>query len=176
MRGCALYGVRRRRQSIRNSQRLQQRSGRRGGRAETSNHARHDVGIFPPLQAAWWGAGAEALQAAAKRHDGAGQFWPVRMPRPDAVLRGGRAGQASGIGVNRPGCCPQISLSRVAVRALGVSFRLSPPVGGPFRGHWLRWQSSLGRAPVPRHQSGLSWRPTPVSAAQVCCAPATAAH
>jgi hypothetical protein len=47
MGGFGVHDVRRRRRSIRDSL-LQQRRGRRGGRAEASDQARHDVGVFPP--------------------------------------------------------------------------------------------------------------------------------
>jgi hypothetical protein len=83
--GLGLHDARRRRRSIRNSLRLQQRCGRRGGHAEARDHAWHDVGVFPPLQPQGRGAGTESLQVAAKRHDGAGQLRPVLMPRSDAA-------------------------------------------------------------------------------------------
>ena len=55
------------------------------GRRGLAGHPRDDVGVFPPLQPERRQPGAEPLQAAAKRHDGAGQLRPVRMPRPDAA-------------------------------------------------------------------------------------------
>ena len=70
---------------MRNSLKLQQRCACRGRCAEASARARYDAGVFPPLQPARRGAGAEPRQAAAKRHDGAGQLRPFRMPGSDAV-------------------------------------------------------------------------------------------
>jgi hypothetical protein len=102
------HGMRRRRQRVRCGLLLQQRRGWCGGRAEARNITRHDVWVFPPLQAECRGAGSEPLHAAAECHDGAGQFRPRRMPRADAVAAahpGDRATERSadrcGLGLRR---------------------------------------------------------------------------
>jgi hypothetical protein len=107
MRGFSLYGVRCRRRSNCSSLKLRQRCGRRGD-AEARDHARHEVGVFPPCQAACRGAGAETLQAAAERDDSAGQFRPLRMSRPNATAEAHRhdriterAADRRGLGLRR---------------------------------------------------------------------------